>query len=111
MKITLNKFMSFVFRGSNIDNPMSKYIVVEQCIPILELVSASHICLRYSSLVKKFIKYIKDWGIKGIKRDEWDNIFFFFKQNPDDLSNYAQDDAWPMIYDDFAEWIIEKGTR
>lgn len=111
MKTISNKFMSFTFRGSNIDNPMSKYIIIEQCIPILELISASHIWLRYSSLIKKFIRYIKESGIKGIKRDEWDNIFYFFKQNPDDLSNYAQDDAWPMIFDDFAEYIMSKGSK
>ena len=68
--------MSFMFRGANVDNPMSKYIVIEQWIPILELVSASHICLRYCSLFKKFMKYIKDSRIKGIKRDEWENIFY-----------------------------------
>lgn len=101
--------MGFVFRGSNIDNPMSKYITAEQCVPILELVSTSHVCLRQSLLCKKFIKYIKEINLKGIKRDEWENIYFFFKQNPNDLSNYSLDDAWPVIFDDFAEWINSKG--
>lgn len=101
--------MGFVFRGANIDNPMSKYITAEQCVPILELVSASHVCLRQSLLCKKFIKYIKEINLKGIKRDEWENIYFFFKQNPNDLSNYSLDDAWPVIFDDFAEWIKSKG--
>lgn len=97
--------MSFIFRGANIDNPMSKYIVAEQSIPILELVSASHVCLKHSKLMRKFIQYIKAVELKGIKRDEWESIFFFFKQNPDDLSNYSLDDAWPVVFDDFAEWL------
>lgn len=46
------KFMSFIFRGANVDNPMSKYITSEQWVPILELVSSSHICLKGSLLCK-----------------------------------------------------------
>lgn len=109
VKLSLNKFMSFIFRSANVDNPMSKYITAEQCVPILELVASSHICLRKSLLVKKFIQYIKDISLKGIKRDEWENVYHFFKQNPDDLRNYSLDDAWPVIYDDFAEWVNSKG--
>ena len=100
--------MAFVFRGSNVDNPMSKYITAEQCIPILELVSSSHSSLRNCALLKKFIEYIKEIGLKGIKRDEWENIFHFFKQNPNDLNNYSVDDCWPVIYDEFAEWLKSK---
>jgi hypothetical protein len=46
------KFMSFIFRSANVDNPMSKYITADQCVPILELVSQSHKCLRNSALCK-----------------------------------------------------------
>lgn len=102
--------MSFVFRGANVDNPMSKYITVEQCVPILELVAASHTCLKNSGLCRRFIQYIKESDIKGIKRDEWENIYHFFKQNPDNLSNYSLDEAWPVIFDDFAEWIKNKDS-
>jgi hypothetical protein len=55
--------------------------------------------------------FIKDQDIKGVKRDEWGNVYFFFKQNPNDLSNYDEDGAWPLIYDSFAEWLREKGEK
>lgn len=99
------KFMSFIFKASNVDNPMSKYITVDQCVPILELVSTSSSLLKNSSLIKVFIKYLNDSGLKGIKRDEWESIYYFFKQNQKDLSSYTADDAWPVIFDDFAEWM------
>ena len=101
--------MNFIFKGANIDNPMSKYITVEQCVPILELIANSHVWLKGSRLVNVFIQYINESGVKGIKRDEWENIYFFFKQNKQDLSSYSVDDAWPVIFDDFAEWKRSKG--
>ena len=102
--------MSFIFRGANVDNPMSKYITSEQWIPILELVSSNHKCLKGSGLWKKFIRFLTEKDIKGVKKDEWESIYYFFQKNPDDLENYSLDDAWPVLFDDFAEWIQNKGA-
>lgn len=65
--------------------------------------------LKKVTFANKFLRFINVKGLKGIKRDEWESIYYFFKQNPDDLSNYSIDDSWPIIFDEFADWIQSKG--
>ena len=37
-------------------------------------------------------------------RDEWLNVLIFSQTILPDLSNYCEDDTWPIMLDEFMEW-------
>lgn len=43
-----------------------------------------------------------------INKDQWNNIFEFSKTINTDLSNYSIDGAWPVLLDDFVEYLQKK---
>lgn len=43
-----------------------------------------------------------------INKDQWNNIFEFSRTINIDLSNYSIDGAWPVILDDFVEFLQNK---
>lgn len=40
-----------------------------------------------------------------INKDQWNNIFEFSRTINTDLSNYSIDGAWPVLLDDFVEYL------
>jgi len=43
-----------------------------------------------------------------INKDQWNNIFEFSRTINNDLSNYSIDGAWPVLLDDFVEYLQKK---
>lgn len=43
-----------------------------------------------------------------INKDQWNNIFEFSRTISLDLSNYSIDGAWPVLLDDFVEYLQKK---
>lgn len=41
---------------------------------------------------------------KKINVDQWNQFYRFSEEVKDDLSNYDDDSAWPLILDNFVEW-------
>lgn len=42
-----------------------------------------------------------------INRDQWNNIYEFFRATDGDLSKYDENSAWPLLIDDFVDWARE----
>lgn len=46
-----------------------------------------------------------------INKDQWNNIFEFSRTINIDLSNYSIDGAWPVLLDDFVEYLNNKKLK
>jgi len=56
-------------------------------------------------LVEKFEEFLDVCTNRCINRDQWNNIYEFSKNISDDCSNYDMDGAWPVLLDEFVEFI------
>jgi DCN1-like protein 4/5 len=45
---------------------------------------------------------------KKINTDQWTNFLKFEREVKDDLSNYDDNPAWPLLLDNFVEWLRKK---
>ena len=43
-----------------------------------------------------------------INKDQWNNIYEFSRTISVDLSNYSIDGAWPVLLDDFVDFLQKK---
>ena len=50
----------------------------------------------------------KELGQRGITLDEWKMLLNFFLEIKPDCSNYSDDGAWPLLLDDYVEWVNEQ---
>nr|CAB3236529.1 DCN1-like protein 5 [Phallusia mammillata] len=57
------------------------------------------------SLLDKFQNYLDGCKNKVINRDQWNNVLEFSRMIQPDLSNYDMDGAWPVLLDEFVEYI------
>lgn len=55
---------------------------------------------------EQFLKQPK--APRVINKDQWNNIFEFSRTINLDLSNYSIDGAWPVLLDDFVEYLQKK---
>mmetsp|Transcript_5125 Transcript_5125/g.15623 ORF Transcript_5125/g.15623 Transcript_5125/m.15623 type:complete len:257 (-) Transcript_5125:700-1470(-) len=60
-------------------------------------------------------KYLDAWlefcevkQVKAVTKDVWDMLFTFSTSINDDMSNFDEDGAWPVLLDEFVEWWHEK---
>ncbi|CAG9765361.1 unnamed protein product [Ceutorhynchus assimilis] len=60
-------------------------------------------------LFTQFSQFLDQSKYKVINKDQWCNILEFSKTICDDLTNYDVDGAWPVMLDEFVEWL--KGAR
>jgi len=58
-------------------------------------------------LYEKWMKFLKRPGKeqKAITRDVWQQLLEFIHTYPKDLSNYDEMAAWPLLFDEFVEWL------
>lgn len=52
--------------------------------------------------------FLDEKGIKAVTKDVWDMLLTFSNDVADDMSDYDEDGAWPVLIDDFVEWYREK---
>uniref|UniRef100_H2YRZ9 Defective in cullin neddylation protein n=1 Tax=Ciona savignyi TaxID=51511 RepID=H2YRZ9_CIOSA len=58
------------------------------------------------SLFPKFQVFLEQTkSCRAMNRDQWNNVLEFSRSIQPDLSNYDSDGAWPVVLDDFAEYV------
>jgi len=59
--------------------------------------------------VETFIQFLEERKpVKVINKDQWMNFYEFCSTVSQDLSNYDEMAAWPVLMDEYVEWIREK---
>lgn len=53
----------------------------------------------------EFARFLDQSKYKVINKDQWCNILEFSRTIAHDMSNYDIDGAWPVMLDEFVEWI------
>ncbi|XP_065221682.1 DCN1-like protein 4 [Planococcus citri] len=56
-------------------------------------------------LYPQFRQFLDQSKYKVINKDQWCNILEFSRTINSDLSNYDIDGAWPVMLDEFVEWL------
>jgi DCN1-like protein 1/2 len=59
-------------------------------------------------LYGRWMEFLKEKQTKAISKDVWQQLWEFMATYPRDLSNYDELAAWPLIFDEFAEWCRTK---
>ncbi|CAL5374405.1 unnamed protein product [Camellia sinensis] len=98
-------FYSFAFQYC-LTEDKQKWIDVECICELLDIVMGSQF-LSQVALFTKFLKIQNDY--KVINMDQWTSFLQFCRQiSFPDLKNYDTTEAWPLILDDFVEWMREE---
>ncbi|KAJ7951969.1 Defective in cullin neddylation protein [Quillaja saponaria] len=98
-------FYTYSFRYC-LTEEKQKSIDIESICELLTLVLGS----QFSAQVDLFIEYLKTQNdYKVINMDQWMGFYRFCHEiSFPDLSNYDPELAWPLILDNFVEWIRAK---
>lgn len=63
---------------------------------------------RIWTLYGLFHQFLEQSKYKVINKDQWCNVLEFSRTIKQDLSNYDEDGAWPVLLDEFVEWLVTK---
>ncbi|KAM5578589.1 DCN1-like protein 4 [Rosa sericea] len=98
-------FYSYAFRYC-LTEEKQKSIDIESICQLLHIVLGS----QYQAQVDSFVEYLKTQNdYKVINMDQWMGFYRFCDEiSYPDLSNYDPELAWPLILDNFVEWVREK---
>ncbi|KAF7814475.1 DCN1-like protein 4 [Senna tora] len=101
----LSDFYSYAFRYC-LTEEKQKSIDIESICELLTLVLGS----QFPSQVYLFVEYLKTQNdYKVINMDQWMGFFRFCNEiSFPELSNYNPEHAWPLVLDNFVEWVREK---
>lgn len=56
-------------------------------------------------LCASFHQFLEQSKYRVINKDQWCNVLEFSRTIKPDLSNYDEDGAWPVLLDEFVEWL------
>ncbi|KAJ1813161.1 hypothetical protein LPJ75_003311 [Coemansia sp. RSA 2598] len=75
-----------------------KVISVDDILPVIKGAD--------NALFDKFVAFLdaNSERIKTINRDQWQSLLELSRTMGDSLADYSKEDAWPALFDDFAEW-------
>eukprot|EP01065_Artemidia_motanka_P020454 TRINITY_DN2448_c0_g1_i1.p1 TRINITY_DN2448_c0_g1~~TRINITY_DN2448_c0_g1_i1.p1 ORF type:complete len:449 (+),score=56.73 TRINITY_DN2448_c0_g1_i1:58-1404(+) len=59
-----------------------------------------------SPFTELFGQYLRQTGVQVMNFDQWRNFVPFSWEIRTDFSNFSANDAWPTLYDGFAEWAV-----
>lgn len=94
------KFYSFCFGFSK--EPGQKSLGIDIAVPMWELLLTP----RFEKLTGHWLAFLKEkTPCKGVTRDTWDLLLDFFGKVRESYSNYDENEAWPVLIDDFMTWI------
>ncbi|XXG58932.1 hypothetical protein AAC387_Pa04g1112 [Persea americana] len=98
-------FYSYAFRYC-LTEEKQKSIDIESICELLVIVLGS----QYMPQVNSFVAYLKTQNdYKVINMDQWMGFLRFCQEaNFPSLDNYDPDEAWPLILDNYVEWMREK---
>ncbi|KAL7099623.1 hypothetical protein ACP275_09G096300 [Erythranthe tilingii] len=95
-------FYSYAFKY-NLTEEKQKFIDTETVCALLNLVLRSEFLPQVDALVH-YLKIQTDYRV--INMDQWMGFYRFCNEiNFPELDNYDSDQAWPLIVDDFVDWI------
>ncbi|KAK6127862.1 hypothetical protein DH2020_038402 [Rehmannia glutinosa] len=98
-------FYSYAFRYC-LTEEKQKSIDIESICLLLDLVLGSHFRPQIDALIQ-YLKIQIDY--KVINMDQWMGFYRFCNEiSFPDLSNYDPDLAWPLILDNFVDWLRSK---
>lgn len=80
-----------------------KTLSQDLCIEFWNMLLTNHF-----PLLPEWIAFVRERVRNTITKDTWVLLFDFATQVKADLSNYDEDGAWPVLLDEFAEYIKEK---
>lgn len=63
---------------------------------------------KHWALYSQFAQFLEQSKYKVINKDQWCNILEFSRTINNDLSNYDIDGAWPVMLDEFVEWLRQQ---
>ncbi|RLN55064.1 hypothetical protein BBJ29_006417 [Phytophthora kernoviae] len=97
------KFYSFCFGFSK--EPGQKSLSIDIATAMWELLLST----RYDKLTKSWLNFLAEKKpVKGVTRDTWDLLIDFFVKVNDSYDNYDENEAWPVLIDDYMAWIETK---
>lgn len=56
-------------------------------------------------LLPKWLTYMQEENKKAVSRDTWNVLLDFMNTIDSDFSNYDPSGAWPLVYDEFVEYV------
>ncbi|TMW60859.1 hypothetical protein Poli38472_000901 [Pythium oligandrum] len=99
-------FYSFCFAFSKEAGQRS--LGIEIATPMWELLLKN----RYPKLTTDWLAFLNEKNpCKGVTRDTWDLLLDFFVKVQESYGNYDENEAWPVLIDDFMTWIETTGTK
>ena len=87
----------FQFSREGTNKTLEKEMVVGLLPILLDLHRAPH--LDY------FLNFLQSISNPRITFDEWNSFLQFQQQCPVDLEGYDEDGAWPVLLDEYVEWL------
>jgi len=60
------------------------------------------------TITSKFVEFLPRSNYKSFNMDQWKMFYEFAKKVKPDLSDYSENDCWPVMIDDFVEWSRKK---
>ncbi|CAK8563543.1 unnamed protein product [Lathyrus sativus] len=101
-------FYSYAFQYC-LTEDKQRSIDIETICELLTVVLGSE----FPSQVNLLIEYLKIQNdYRALTRDHWGSFYRFFKEvSFTELQKYDSSQAWPVIIDNFVEWLKEKETK
>jgi DCN1-like protein 1/2 len=105
-KTTFRDFYRWVFDYIK-EEPERKSVDLEPACEMMSIVLQQHF-----TLLPEWIEYLKKTSSKQVSKDIWEQVFEFARDIKADLSNYEDDGAWPVVIDEFVDFVkVKKGLK